>query len=471
MEKLLSLLLAVLMLGMVSCQSGSIPSSESLESPSEAEEGTETAETSEIVFASRGQECKFWLVYNVDVDKAERDDILKIRSALSETLDVTITPLDDYLIADEKEFEIIVNSQRRPECLEEMNALSENEYTIKTIVSEEKTSIIIAYKGEYARMCAIENFIDNYVNTDGDAAKIPAQLDVTQKVKPLLIESGIECLRDPCILYEDGVYYAYGTGWVCYKNSSGALDGVWEGPYNVVETPASCDGNQWAPEVHKYNGAFYMFTTYHSSTTGHRGCTILKSDDPMGPFVEITNGHITPSDWDSIDGTFYIDGDGAPWMVFVHEWTSTDDGVGRMACAKMSDDLTHFITEPVELFRADAPKWAVSDVTDGCWMYTTEAGSLLMLWSNWDKYGYCVGIARSESGLVTGPWIQEDQVLYSKSMTGQYDGGHGMIFSATDGQLYLSIHSPNSAQDDRREMPVFIPVCEKNDTLVWDKEA
>ncbi|MGN1346696.1 MAG: glycoside hydrolase family 43 protein [Eubacteriales bacterium] len=463
MKKRFSLLLALLLI-LTACKA---PVSENSPVSEPAETAAETTVDSDIVFARRGEECQFTLVYNVDVEKEERDDILTIRSALSDALGVTIRPYDDYL--DATEYEIIVNSRRRPESLELLDTLAENEYAIRTLVTEEKTSIIIAYKGGYARMCAIEDFIDNYVNAGGDEAKIPAGLDVTEKVMPLLIESGIECLRDPCVLYEDGVYYAYGTGWVCYKNTSGSLDGKWSGPNEVVTKPAECDGNQWAPEVHKYNGAYYMFTTYHSSVTGHRGCTILKADDPMGPFVEITDGQITPHDWDAIDGTFYVDPDGAPWMIFVHEWTSTDDGVGRMACAKLSDDLTHFITEPVELFRADDASWATNGVTDGCWMYTTKAGSLLMIWSNWDKYGYCVGIARSESGQVTGPWIQEDKVLYSKSMTGQYDGGHGMIFTGADGQLYLSIHSPNNAQGDRREMPVFIPIREENDTLVWDK--
>lgn len=433
----------------------------------EIEAEVEAEEVSDVVFAVRGEECKFYLTYNVDVDSEERDNILDIKRALEERLGVAIRPLDDYDPDSEKPFEIIVNSERRPECLEITETLSENEYAIKTVVTEEKTSIIIAYKGGYARMCAIESFIENYIGEN--EATVPATLDVTEKVKPLLIESGIEQLRDPCILYDDGVYYAYGTGWVCWKNTTGSLDGKWTGPYSVVETPAECDGNQWAPEVHEYNGAFYMFTTYHSTKTGHRGCTILKSDSPMGPFVEITDGPVTPDDWDAIDGTFYVDQNGDPYMVFVHEWTSTDDGVGRMAYAKLSADLTEFVTEPVEMFRADDPSWSTNGVTDGCWMYTTESGSLLMIWSNWDKYGYCVGIARSESGTLAGPWIQEDKVLYSKSMTGQYDGGHGMIFTHTDGQLYLSIHSPNSATDTRKEMPVFIPIREENDTLVWDK--
>ena len=211
-----------------------------------------------------------------------------------------------------------------------------------------------------------------------------------------------------------------------------------------------------------------MFTTYHSSVTGHRGCTIMKSESPEGPFREITNGHITPSDWDSIDGTFYVDGDGQPWMIFVHEWTSTDDGVGRMAAAKLSADLTHFISEPIELFRADDPSWAQGNITDGCWMYKCADGQLLMLWSNKDANGYCVGVARSASGKVDGEWTQDKDLLYSRNMLGTYDGGHGMIFYGTDGRMYLSIHSPNSSSAGRKETPVFIPIREQNGVLVWD---
>ena len=287
-------------------------------------------------------------------------------------------------------------------------------------------------------------------------------------MKPI-ITSSIPCLRDPFIVIENGVYYAYGTGWRCYKNTSGTLSGAWEDLGVVVRVPADAVDCHWAPEVHRWGGAFYMFTTYKSAKTGHRGCTIFRSDSPEGPFVPYSEGHVTPLDWDCIDGTFYVDPDGQPWMVFVHEWTCTDDGVGRMACAKLSEDLTHFISEPVELFRADDPSWTNRHVTDGCYMYTCKTGELLMIWSNFEDAGYCVGIARSSNGRIDGEWTQDDELLYSKNMQMQYDGGHGMIFRDTDGQMYLSIHSPNRIIDDRKETPVFIPIREENGTLVWDR--
>ncbi len=284
------------------------------------------------------------------------------------------------------------------------------------------------------------------------------------------ITSDIPRLRDPFILRVGGTYYAYGTGWVYYKCESGDLRGPWVGPTPCVEKPDEADDQFWAPEVHEYRGAFYLFTTYHSSVTGHRGCSVFRAERPEGPFRELRPGHTTPKDWDSIDGTLYVDPEGKPWMVFVHEWTCTPDGVGRFAAMRLSDDLSEAAGEPVELFRADDPVWAARKVTDGCFMYRTSSGRLLMLWSNWDDAGYCVGIAHSEDGTITGRWIQEEKRLYSRSMTGDFDGGHGMLFRGPGDRLYLSMHSPNDPRGGRKETPVFLPVREQGDTLVWDAD-
>lgn len=300
-----------------------------------------------------------------------------------------------------------------------------------------------------------------------------------------MIITNIEHLRDPFVLVENGCYYAYGTGiqknehadwdntgWACYKNDSGCLDGPWKRTDRPVYLrPEHAEKNFWAPEVHKYQDKYYMFATYFSSLTKRKGCSILSSESPEGPFVEITGGHITPAEWDSIDGTFYVDGDGQPWMVFVHEWACLDDKVGRMAATKLSEDLTHFISEPLELFRADEPSWATGGITDGCFLYETADGRLLMLWSNFCSDGYCVGIAESKNSRVDGEWIQQEELLFSKQTIGQYDGGHGMIFTDFDGQKYLSVHSPNRATEQLGERTIFLPVCEKNGTLVCITES
>ncbi len=287
-----------------------------------------------------------------------------------------------------------------------------------------------------------------------------------------MITTTIPRLRDPFIVVTDDAYYAYGTGWHCYKNSGDDLAGPWEDLGDVVrlKDPADAGDNHWAPEVHLYKGAYYMITTYNKLSTGLRGCTVLKSETPEGPFVEISDGHITPSECNAIDGTLYVDPQGQPWMVYVREWVSMPDHVGFFAAAKLSEDLTHFISEPFDLFRADEPAWATRGITDGCWMYTTQSGELLMTWSNFSKEDYVVATARSSNGRLDGEWIHED-LLYCRSMTeeNRYDGGHAMTFTARDGQMYLSFHSPNHGTERRWETPVFLAVREEGDRIVWDE--
>ena len=152
-------------------------------------------------------------------------------------------------------------------------------------------------------------------------------------------------IRDPYIVAdkETKQYFLFGTtdsdpwngegeGFKVYR-SENLEEWVEEGYAFRPPQNFWANKNFWAPEVYKYNGSYYMFATYYSSLTNHRGCSVLKSSSPEGPFTEITNGHITPHSWDSIDGTFYVDKNGQPWMIFVHEWTCTKDNIGTMAAA------------------------------------------------------------------------------------------------------------------------------------------
>ena len=282
-----------------------------------------------------------------------------------------------------------------------------------------------------------------------------------------VIVASIPNLRDPFVLLDNGVYYVYGTGWECYKNTTEDLLGPWENMGRVVTVPKDAVDNFWAPEVYLYNDAYYMFTTYMSAKNGTRGCAVFRSTGPQGPFVEISDGVVTPSDWYAIDGTLYVDGSGQPWMIFVREWVSTFDNIGRMMAAKMSSDLTRFVSEPIELFRADSPNWTDAKVTDGPWMHRLANGTLLMLWSNYGQNGYAVGIARSTNGEVDGDWVHYNSFLYDSSMGLGLNGGHGMTFRALGGQLYLALHLSRSSDDINTGKPAFIPLREESDTLVW----
>lgn len=278
-------------------------------------------------------------------------------------------------------------------------------------------------------------------------------------------------VRDPYILTYDGKYYMYGT---CLSNGNGYGCSVsenlddWSNPIQVYTPAEGSDeiADFWAPECHYYEGSFYLFATYRSGKSGKRGTAIFKSSSPLGPFEMITDGHATPKEIDCIDGTLFIDDDGQPWMVYVNEWTSSPDEVGEMAAAKLSDDLTRFISEPIVLFRARKHIWTTGSVTDGPCLYKTENGRLIMLWSNLDKNsGYAVGMAASDNGKIDGNWIHYPAPFCNRNSKYESDGGHPMLFRTFEGQLMMSIHSPNSSSEERFETAAFYPIDDNGNTL------
>lgn len=279
-------------------------------------------------------------------------------------------------------------------------------------------------------------------------------------------------IRDPFVLVYEDKYYMYGT---CLSNGEGYGCCVsenlenWSYPVQVFSPDSNFDGylDYWAPECHYYNGNFYLFATYKSEKSQKRGVGIFKSASPLGPFTEISNGHITPKDIDCIDGTLYVDESGQPWMVYVNEWTSQPDENGEMAAAMLSKDLTEFISEPINLFRSNKHIWTKGNVTDGCFMYRTTEGKLIMLWSNFARSGgYAVGMAVSDNGKVNGNWIHNPDAFY-KETRNNLEGGHPMLFETIEGQLTMAIHSPNTGKNGIFETAQFIPVEDIGDTIIF----
>jgi arabinan endo-1,5-alpha-L-arabinosidase len=86
-------------------------------------------------------------------------------------------------------------------------------------------------------------------------------------------------------------------------------------------------------------------------------------------------------------------------------------------------------------------------VTDGPYLFRASDGALLMLWSSFGDSGYAMGIARSDSGEVAGPWRHGPEPIVA------CDGGHGMLFRSFDGGLHLTYHAPNRTPDER---PVLV---------------
>ena len=275
-------------------------------------------------------------------------------------------------------------------------------------------------------------------------------------------------VHDPYILADKSshTYYLYtsnrqrmsgtpGVGTMAYT-SKDLLN--WEKPRAVFIVPDSAFAHQggWAPEVHEYQGRYYLFTTVHNEEkvlavppasafrTHVRGTIVAVADSPAGPFKMLDEqAPVPPADFMTLDGTLYTDRAGQPWMVYAHEWVQKVDGT--MEALPLKADLSAAAGRPIHLFKASDAPWLNASmepstrgenyVTDGPELYRTRDDHLLMLWSSYENGSYVETLARSKSGELQGPWEQLDPLVRG-------DAGHGMLFRTFEGQLMLVLHRP-----------------------------
>lgn len=162
-------------------------------------------------------------------------------------------------------------------------------------------------------------------------------------------------MRDPFIFTdrERGLYFLYGTN-TDVADGAANIDPYFDfyvsedletfyGPYMAFKPPKGYWGvkHYWAPEVHAYRGKYYMFASFKGGIGEDRGTAVLIADRPEGPFVPLSDGHVTLKGHECLDGTLLIDG-GRPYIAFCHEWTELY--YGKIKALPMKDDLSARLT-------------------------------------------------------------------------------------------------------------------------------
>ena len=307
-------------------------------------------------------------------------------------------------------------------------------------------------------------------------------------------------LSDPCILADrkTAMYYMTGTGGMLWKSKDLKL---WEGPFHVAKTDSgSWMGPKpmiWAAELHPYKGKYYYFATFtnqavkidtvQGNVIERRASHVLVSDKPDGPYVPMKDSTYLPADKPTLDGTFWVDKDGKPYMVYCYEWLQTLDGTiemvycyewlqaldGTIEKIELKPDLNGTIGEGKLLFRASESPWSrekdadgkdkPNKVTDGPYLFRTGTGRLGMIWTSWIYNVYTQGVAYSESGTLDGPWIQEKDPITPP------DFGHGMLFQTLDGKWLMSVHSHKDVNGRYIRIPHLFEVDFSRDKLVVGK--
>lgn len=245
----------------------------------------------------------------------------------------------------------------------------------------------------------------------------------------------------------------------------------------------------WAPEVHSYRGAYWMFLTMPTTLTQPcaptagpdwfirsgsirrgRGMALAVAESPEGPFRLLpASKPLTGAERLALDGTLVLDRCGDPWMVYAHEWVQIFDG--SMEAVRLDkDDLSLVKTDPIHLWYSSQASWHREDcdapeggwggdfsdydqtvkslqghpergyVTDGPWMIDDDQGGLVCLWSSYRGGTYTLTQAFSQSGRVQGPWRQLD-------LLDSQDAGHAQVFAGLTGEHFLLMHTNMTRRD------------------------
>lgn len=290
-------------------------------------------------------------------------------------------------------------------------------------------------------------------------------------------------LSDPCILADKNtsMYYMTGTGGKLWKSRDLKS---WSGPYTVAKTdPESWMGKNpmiWAAELHAYKGKYYYFATFTNrdvkidtvkgNAIERRASHVLVSDRPDGPYVPMKDPVYLPANKPTLDGTFWIDADDKPYMVYCYEWLQNWDGT--IESIELKSDLSGSVGDGKLLFRARESPWSrekedgvdkPNKVTDGPWLFRTGTDRLGMIWTSWIYNVYTQGVAYSQSGTLAGPWVQEKNPITPPNF------GHGMLFQTLEGKWLMSVHSHKEINGHYHRVPHLFEVDLSGDRLVVGK--
>ena len=291
-------------------------------------------------------------------------------------------------------------------------------------------------------------------------------------------------LSDPSILADKNTstYYMTGTGGSLWKSKDLRK---WSGPYSVTKTdPNSWMGPRpmiWAAELHAYKGKYYYFATFTNrsivietikgNVINRRASHVLVSDKPEGPYVPMKDPTYLPADKPTLDGTFWVDTDGKPYMIYCHEWLQNWNGTVEKI--ELKSDLSGTTGQRQILFFASDSPWSkerdtngniiFNKVTDGPYLFRTQTGKLGMIWTSWVFSDYTQGVAYSQSGTLEGPWVQEKEPITPPNY------GHGMLFRTFEGKLLMSVHSHKSENGRTVRIPCLFEVDDSGDKIVVGK--
>ena len=252
-------------------------------------------------------------------------------------------------------------------------------------------------------------------------------------------KSSIIPFADPFILYEDGLYYLYGTG------SDNGIPVVVSKDMKTWEWP---EGNKkhlalhkkdsygkkwfWAPEVYRVGDRYIM---YYSA---EEHICMAESDSPLGPFRQTVKKPMREQN--GIDNHLFINQDGTPYLY----WVNFNDG-NEVCVAKLEQDLATIIPGTEKFCIRMSQDWEKvwPSVNEGPFVIFHE-GKYYMTYSanSYECPEYGVGVAVADNP--EGPWVKYDSNPVLQSVKGLEGVGHHALFKDAKGRDRIVFHSHNA---------------------------
>ena len=280
---------------------------------------------------------------------------------------------------------------------------------------------------------------------------------------------------DPCIRYDDesGYYYGIHTGHTTLTmyRAKRIATLFSEGERRVIYEAKDADGTYgflWAPEFHKLDGVWYIYTSTHEKgNTGvkHLICLVANTGDPFEGFRFAA--HIHPDIY-AIDPTVYKD----PTSGRLFLCSSVVEGnCQKLAIEELRTPTTpaasapRVISEPTldwELIPPhDRTGWAINE---GAYFIAREGRLFIVYSANgcWiDDYVFGILELVGEDPLDPAAWQKQDTPFMTKG-NGVFGPGHATFFASPSGdELWMCYHAlakSNPSKEPAPRYPAIQPV-------------
>jgi beta-xylosidase len=236
---------------------------------------------------------------------------------------------------------------------------------------------------------------------------------------------------DPELHAFEGRFYVYPTYSAPYEeqtffevwSSDDLTDWKQDGiALDFSDVPWSTNRAAWAPSVAEKGGKYFL---YFSAGDG-AGLGVAVADHPSGPFVD-TLGHPLVSEYhhgaQPIDAHAFIDDDGKAYLYW--------GGWRKAVMASLSDDMVHLTGEVVEI--------TPEDYVEGPFM-VKHNDRYIFMWSegNWTDSTYRVAYADSDSPF--GPFERVNTILGSEPGVADGAGHHSVLRIPGSGEYVICYH-------------------------------